>query len=113
MHYSEQFKSTLAQLICQELHNQLKIKQLTDYQILQSSCKEWTDRHFERAAELIEVSNSTLKRIFRPQNYAHTNFNARTQVAFCQFLGFGTWQALEAEIWKNILTEKANFSNFE
>ncbi|MCU0447021.1 MAG: hypothetical protein MUE85_19165 [Microscillaceae bacterium] len=113
MQYSEKFKSTLAQLIYQELHNQLKIKQLKDYQILVSGCQDWTDRHFERAAELVQVSNSTLKRLFRPQNYDHSGFNARTQVAFCQFLGFADWQTLEQTVWESIFVGKQNFSNFD
>jgi hypothetical protein len=113
MHYSEKFKSNLAQLICQELHNQLKIKQLADYQMLKCSCQEWTDRHFERAAELVQVSNSTLKRLFRPQNYDHSGFNVRTQAAFCQFLGFADWQILQQTVWESVLVGKQNFSNFD
>ncbi len=102
MNYSEKFKSKLAQLICQEIYNQLERNRFRDYQILQTTCEHWTDTHFERAAELSGVSNSTLKRIFKPQNYAHYSFNVRTQKLFCDFLAYTTWEDLVEAIHQEL-----------
>lgn len=100
------FKQKLAKMLCFTLKEDIKKRNLIDYQMLLSDCGDWTEKHYQLASELIGVSPSSLRRIFLPQNYEHTIFNKRTKQRFCSFLGYTTWDYLEQYIFEQILLDK-------
>lgn len=79
---------------------------LPDYQTLLLSSITWTEKQFELASDLTYLSSSTLRRIYLPANYKHTNFNVTTQQKICKFLHFGKWEDLVLEIENQIFMDK-------
>jgi hypothetical protein len=102
MKYTQPFKHTLADMLCHKIKENHQVKLLEVYESLLQPCKQWADGEYRLAAEITNLSASTLKRLFLPNNYQHNTFNQRSQKLFCAFLGYNEWEDLVDEINRRI-----------
>ncbi|TAF65385.1 MAG: hypothetical protein EAZ55_08990 [Cytophagales bacterium] len=93
-------------MLCRQIKRKLKEIGTNDYYSLLENSDVWTERHYQLASDLVEVSQSSLRRIYQPENYAHNNFNKRTKEKFCAFLGYEIWDDLIQIIEEEIIEEE-------